>query len=116
MSQKNPCSSRKDDARPPAQSFASSNCQSVWPSSLRRHAAPSPAGPPPSIRIFMNQPAEVAQKTETHPHDLPVVNAVLTAAPRSKVNREIFPNQLRLLLKRKSETHVLKFEIRRHIA
>jgi hypothetical protein len=40
-------------AKPPASGAASRSCQSVWPSSCRRRAAPRPVGPAPRMRKGM---------------------------------------------------------------
>src|ERR1700739_2876085 len=107
MSQKNPFSSRNEDASPPAWSFASTKCQSWWPNSLRRHAAPSPAGPPPRMRIFMGDPAKIAEELESHLHDLAVVNAVRAASSGLEMNRFIFPAQVRFALERDRQRNIL---------
>ena len=64
----------------------------------------------------MSDPAKIAQKIEPHLRDLAVVDAVLAAAPRSEMDRKIFPNQLRLLFQRESEPDILKFKVGRNFS
>jgi hypothetical protein len=48
----------------------------------------------------MSDPAEIAQKIQSHLRDLAKVDAVFAALPRSEVNRDMFPAQLFVTSKR----------------
>jgi len=63
----------------------------------------------------MGDPAEVAQKNDPHLRDLAVVDTVFPTAPRSEVDREIFPGQFLSLFQCESESDILKFKINRDL-
>ena len=64
----------------------------------------------------MGEPSKIAQKIDPHLCDLAIVDAVLAAAPRSEMNRKIFPSQFWLLFQRKSERNILKIKIGRNLS
>jgi hypothetical protein len=65
------------------------------------------------MRILIGDPLKIAKKSNAHPRNFVVVDTVLASLPGPKVDRDVFPSQIRLPLQRDSQRDILKIDITR---